>query len=332
MTTTQPDLAAAVDLARLAPSVHNTQPWRFRVDDDALMLSRDPGRRLEVLDPTGRQQVISCGAALHLARLALRLQGYDTEVMPFPPGADGDVLARLVPGSRHEVAAEDVVLADAARHRHMQREPFEERAVPREVVTGLRAAAAASGAWVRAVDDPDDLAALTVLLARADEEERKDPAYQEELASWTARPEGAGDGLTPAATPDVHGRASSLRLRDFSAGEETGDATLAAGTAGDPDDGPPPAERPLAVVLGTEQDTPSDWLRAGEALMALLLHAAVQGVQAQPLGQVVDREWSRARLGAALGVVGHPQMALRLGYARPGPESPRRPVSDIIES
>ena len=52
--------------------------------------------------------------------------------------------------------------------------------------------------------------------------------------------------------------------------------------------------------------------------MALLLRAAVAGVQAQPLGQVVDREWSRARLGAALGVVGHPQMVLRVGYAKPG--------------
>jgi hypothetical protein len=46
--------------------------------------------------------------------------------------------------------------------------------------------------------------------------------------------------------------------------------------------------------------------------MALLLHATVEAVQAQPLGQVVDREWSRARLGAALGVVGHPQMVLRV--------------------
>jgi hypothetical protein len=195
------------------------------------------------------------------------------------------------------------------------------------VLAELRAVTAEFGTWVRIIDDPDDLAALTVLLARADDDEREDPAYQAELASWTARPEDARDGLPAAATPDVQHRASSLRLRDFRGGEEA-----ASGTARGPVGGPPAAERPLALVLGTEQDTATDWLGAGEALMALLLHATVEGVQAQPLGQVVDREWSRARLGAALGVVGHPQMVLRVGYAKPGPESPRRPLEQIVDS
>jgi nitroreductase len=331
MTTTQPDLAAAVDLARLAPSVHNTQPWRFQVDGDALTLSRDPGRRLEALDPSGRQQVISCGAALYLARLALREQGFDSEVVMLPP-VGADVLARLVPMSRHEVTAEDVVLAGAARRRHTQRGQFEDRIVPREVLMELRVVAAEFGAWVRVVDDPDDLVALTVLLAWADDDEHEDPAYQAELANWTARPEDARDGLPAAATPDVHDRASNLRLRDFGSGSGGGggDETTrgpARGPAGDP----PAVERPLALVLGTGQDTAADWLWAGEALMALLLRATVEGVQAQPLGQVVDREWSRARLGAALGVVGHPQMALRVGYAKPGPDTPRRPLDQIID-
>ncbi|HEX7189862.1 MAG TPA: nitroreductase family protein [Actinomycetes bacterium] len=323
MTTVHLDLAAAVELARLAPSVHNTQPWRFRPDGVALTLSRDPDRRLKALDPSGRQQVISCGAALHLARLGLRLQGADTEMVPFPTPSEPDVLARLVPVPSHTVSAEDVVLADAARHRHTQRGPFEPRVVPHDVVAEIRAAAHERGTWVRVVDDPDDLAALTVLLARADEDELADPAYQEELARWTARPESTRDGVPASATPDVHGRATNLRPRDFSGGRET-----TAGTAANP----LAVERPLALVLGTEQDTPTDWLRAGEALMALLLRAAVEGIQAQPLGQVVDREWSRARLGAALGVVGHPQMVLRLGYAKPGPESPRRSLDDIIDS
>ena len=327
MTTKQPDLAAAVDLARLAPSVHNTQPWRFRVDGDALTLRCDHGRRLEALDPSGRQQVLSCGAALYLAQLALREQGFISEVETFPQPLHADVLARLVPVSRHEVLAEDVVLAGAARRRHTQRGAFEERAVPRELLAELRVVTAEFGTWIRVVDDPDDLVALTVLLARADDDEREDEAYQAELADWTARPEGALDGLPAAATPDVHGRASNLRLRDFHGGEEATSWT-ARYPAGDP----PAVERPLALVLGTEQDTATDWLRAGEALMALLLHATVEGVQAQPLGQVVDREWSRARLGAALGVLGHPQIVLRVGYANPGPESPRRPLDQIVDS
>ncbi len=323
MTTTLLDLTAVVDLARLAPSVHNTQPWRFRVDGDVLSLSRDtdPERRLDVLDPAGRQQVISCGAALHLARLALRLQGMDAEVVRLPPLAEPGLLAHLVPVPGHPVSSQDVVLAEAARHRHTQRGRFEDRTLPPEVVAEIRAAGAEQGAWVRVVDSPDDLATLTVLLARADDAEREEPGYQEELARWTSRPPGAHDGVPQEATPDVRERASSLRVRDF-----TGSAPASSAAADRP-----PAERPLAVVVGTEQDTPDDWLRAGEALMAVLLRAAVEGVQAQPLGQVVDRESTRARLGAQLGVVGHTQLVLRMGYARPGPGAPRRPVDDVLD-
>ncbi len=327
MTTTQLDLVAAVDLARLAPSVHNTQPWRFRVDGDTLTLSRDPARQLEVLDPTGRQQVISCGTALHLARLALRLQGFDAGVVPLPQTGDPDVLATLVPVPGHRVVDADVALAAAARRRHTQRGPFEDRALPPDVVAEIRAAAAEQGAWVRVVSEPDDLAFLTVLLARADEDEREDPAYSQELALWTMRPEGARDGLPASATPAVHDRASNLALRRFDGPPADAAPSPARGTAA-----PQPAERPLAIVIGTVLDGTADWLRAGEALMALLLRATVEGVQAQPLGQVVDREWSRARLGAALGVVGHPQMVLRLGYGRPGADTPRRGTAEVLDT
>jgi len=324
MTTTTCDLTAAVELARLAPSVHNTQPWRFRVEDGTLAISRDTERQLTALDPRGRQQVLICGAALHLARLALRLQGFDSDVERFPTPADGEVLARVVPVRGHPVTSEDVVLAEVARQRHTQRAPFDPRPVPADVVSELRAAAVERGVWVRVVDAPADRAALAVLLTRAEEAERDDPAYREELARWTDRPAGARDGLPPEAVPDVHERASTLRLRDFGSDDPEQPAT---GSAAEP----PAAEHPLALVLGTELDGPADWLRSGEALMALLLRAAVEGVQAQPLGQVVDRDWTRARLGSELGVVGHPQMVLRLGYGRPGPDTPRRRTADLLD-
>ena len=322
MTTTTCDLTAAIELARLAPSVHNTQPWRFRVDDGTLTLSRDPERRLEVLDPSGRQQVLSCGAALHLSRLALRLQGFASEVVELPALADANVLARVVPVPGHAVSSEDVVLARAARDRHTQRAAFDPRAVPADVVAELRVAAAGQGAWLRVVDGVDDLVALTVLLARAEEAERDDPSYREELARWTRRGTGSHDGLPQQATPDVRDRASNLRLRDFDASEDDGVRMV---------DERPQVERPLAVVLGTALDGRIDWLHAGAALMAVLLRATVEGVQAQPLGQVVDRDWTRARLGAELGVVGHPQMVLRLGYGRPGQDTPRRDVTEIVD-
>jgi hypothetical protein len=324
MTTMTCDLTAAVELARLAPSVHNTQPWSFHVDGDALVLSRDTERPLPALDPTGRQQVLSCGAALHLARLALRLQGFASTVTLLPALSGAGVLARVAPVAGHRVTSEEVALAEVARTRHTQRGPFDPGVLPADVVGAIRSAGEEQGVWVRVVDQPDDLAALTVLLAHADEQEREDATYQAELAGWTDRPPGATVGMPSAATPNVQRRASNLRLRDFG----VSDSGATSSTTGDT---PPQVERPLAVVLGTEQDTVADWLRAGEALMAVLLRAALDGVQAQPLGQVIDHEWTRARLGAELGVVGHPQMVLRMGYGRPGPDTPRRRVAEVLD-
>jgi nitroreductase len=329
MTTTQPDFTSAVELARLAPSIHNTQPWHFRVEGDTLVLSRDPQRRLASVDPTGRQQVISCGAALHLAAVDLRMQGFDAHVEePARPRRDND-LAVLRPVAGHVVSTRDVTEWRAARARHTQRERFADRAVEPAIVAQLRAAAEAQGAWVRVVGD-EDLPSLAVLLSRADEFERDDPAYRAELAQWTQRPAGSPDGLPAEATPDTTGRGSTVRLREFvlaDAADTSNDTKAVAVAVADP----PPAEHPLTIVLGTESDGVAAWLRAGGALMALWLRATVDGVQGSLLGQVVDLDWSRTRLGAVLGVVGHPQLVLRLGYGHTGPDTPRRPVSEVLD-
>ena len=53
----------ALSLATRAPSVHNTQPWRFRVEQPAFELYSDPRRWIR-LDPKSREMLISCGADL----------------------------------------------------------------------------------------------------------------------------------------------------------------------------------------------------------------------------------------------------------------------------
>jgi hypothetical protein len=68
--------------------VHNTQPWWFSADSAGLSLYADSARQLAVADPDGRQLLISCGAALFTARLALREAGCipEAQIMPDPAG------------------------------------------------------------------------------------------------------------------------------------------------------------------------------------------------------------------------------------------------------
>jgi hypothetical protein len=321
MTSPAPDFAAVVELARHAPSVHNTQPWSFHADGAVLSVTGDDTRRLRVLDPDARQQTISCGAALYLARLGLRLQGFDA-VLEVPRSGDGRPMAKVRAVQGSATSSEEVALERAARSRHMQRAPFDPRPVEPDVIEAMRAAAQGEGAWVRFLVTSAEQVPVAVLLSHADDFETADEAYREELAAWTSRPDESRDGITAeAADLGAPVRGTDLRQRDFATGEPA---------PGVPDDGPPPVEHPLVAVLGTAGDAPSDWLVAGQALCALLLQAEVSGVQASPLGQVLDQPWTRRRLAGELGLVGHPQMVLRLGHAVPGPATPRRPVEDLL--
>src|SRR5689334_20850893 len=85
--------AAALEVAIRAPSIHNTQPWAWRLDPAGLVLLADRKRQLAVADPDGHSLLVSCGAALHLTEVALRAQGWQVETTLLPDPADPNALA-----------------------------------------------------------------------------------------------------------------------------------------------------------------------------------------------------------------------------------------------
>ncbi len=199
-------LQEAVAAATRAPSVHNTQPWRFRIGDGRIECYADFTRQLAVLDPTRRQLYVSCGAALHHLTVALRAAGYDSEVQlaadddnPRPAGEAGPVATVVVtPGA--PATAADVALAAAINERHTQREPFADRKVEHRTLAGLRQAAEAEAAWLAILDNREDQITLAVLLSHADQAELSNPDYQRELQNWR-RSEPSTDGIPTSALP-----------------------------------------------------------------------------------------------------------------------------------
>jgi nitroreductase len=315
-----------VEQAARAPSIHNTQPWRFVAHDDVLELWTDPSRGLAVLDPSGRARHLSCGAALLHARVAAAGVGLAATVRLLPDAGEPDHLADL-DLVQAEPSPEDRELVGAIAARRTTRAPFSEEQVPGDVVSALRHAAELEGCWLRIVDDRADAAGVAVLLARADDLQAADPAYRDELRRWTGKTEEDTEGVPDSAVPSrpPSSRGSNYRLRDFVADREDEPAT-------DRSDEPPPVERPLIAVLGTRDDDVESWLAAGQGVGRLLLAATARGVTASPMTQPLEVPETRQRLVSQLGVVGHPQMILRLGYAAeaPPPVTPRRPVEDIL--
>ena len=325
--------AQIVAAATRAPSIHNTQPWRFVAAPDRLDVHLDTERALPVLDPTGRQQIISCGSAIEFAVVALGAAGFATDVDLLTDDADPDHLATVRVLGTSEASDEDRALAAAIDRRHTVRAAFQPRAVPVELVDRLQREAATFGTWFKPITRSEEEVATVFLISRAEEMEQSDPAYVAELERWMRTDPAAVDGVPVDAVPagDPHARPSNWLIRDFVVGQREEQSIFRA--AEDVDAPPPDVERPTVVLMGTEGDDRYAWLLAGRALGRVLLQATAAGVAASPLTQALDWPATRSRMQSRLSLVGHPQMLLRMGYP---PEttgqavSGRRPVADVL--
>ncbi len=313
------DARVVVEAATRAPSVLNTQPWRWAVQQDAstgtvFELSADSARVLRVTDPLGRFLVISCGAGLFNARLALRTLGYEPLVRLSPDPHEPRLLARVTASPGKPPSQEERWLFAAIPERHTNRGPFHQRAMGSGLVHRVVDAAAAEGA-VLTVLDP---AAARRVLEIADEaalEIARDGRRHDELSSWV-HPRPAPDGIPAQALGPPVG-AGSHAVREFPITTEAEPATY--------------ETEPTIAVLSTYGDSRTDWMRAGQALERVLLEATLDGVQASFRNEPLEMLSHRWRVRDATTGFGHPQMVMRLGYGDPMFSSPRRPVDEVLE-
>lgn len=182
---TPAQLLAVLKYAVLAPSSHNTQPWLFRVTAEALELFADRTRALSAVDPRDRELVMSCGAALFHARIALRHFGFRDDVELFPDPADRDFLARVRPGGPYDPSDEERALFDAIPRRHTYRFAFESRPIPQQVAAELQEAASEEGAWLRILEGERARSTVASLIMQGDRIQMADRKIRRELAAWT---------------------------------------------------------------------------------------------------------------------------------------------------
>jgi hypothetical protein len=314
-----------VRVAARAPSLHNTQPWRFKVRPDAIELYADYSRQLSI-DPIGRELLISCGAALFGLRLAVRSLGRTPEVELFGEPARQPaekarlrLLARVRLGAPAAMTAAERKLLEAVPHRHTHRGPFDPDPLPAGLLTGLQQDATTEGATLAVIDLDQAGRKVAAILTTATRDQDLDPVSRAEILRWTRDASSpARDGVPAHAFPAQPDRSpGQLPQRDFDLGRGLG--LLAAG-------GPPAA---VTAVLVTAGDAEEDWLQAGQALNRLLLHAASQWVFARLQTQPLQAGTIRALIGSRLALPGVPQMLLEFGVARIAPATGRRPAADL---
>lgn len=319
MTEAARQFEAAARMSLLAPSVFNTQPWRWRIVGDVMELHAELDRRLRSIDPDGRLLLLSCGAALGHARTALAAAGRATTVDRLPYPEHPDLLARIHLGAPIPADPEAQMMAGAITRRRTDRRAFGRQEVPDAIITRLRRFVESEGAYLHLVR-PDQLPALAVATDRAAGVETDDPAYRAELEQWSGRPAWTGDGVPPSTAVAQSPR--RVPVRDFSPVAHPGL------TAGDGDD-----QGASYVVLFGPSDEPVDVLRGGEALSALLLKATAAGLVTAPLSDAVEVTWTRQLMRELLAGTGEPYVTVRLGYPQqtePLPPVPRRDPAEVI--
>jgi hypothetical protein len=313
-------VASLLTAASRAPSLHNSQPWRFHVRPQVIELWADPERRLPAADPTGREQRLACGAALFNLRLALHGLGIRPLVTLHADGERPELLASVRFGGRRPPTPVQRQLLAAVPRRRTNRLPFTDDPVTSGERAVLHKAAMEEGAWLHMVEDQRERSTLARLIAEAHALQRADPAYQAEVARWTAVAEGRDDGVP--ARMGEHRPAAHERwvVRDFTGGQ--GEPNTSAGITFE--------REPAIAVLTSYGFGPHADVTAGQAMQRVLLTATVEGLTTSFLSQLIEVERAREELRRLIGGPRGPQVVLRIGRGWPVPATPRRSVDDLL--
>ncbi|NUK23147.1 nitroreductase family protein [Streptomyces lunaelactis] len=317
-------VAALIEDAATAPSMHNAQPWKFRYlrDSGSLQVRADVEHAIPKADPANRALHLGCGAALFNLRVAAAHAGREPVTTLLPDPADPWLLAEV--GLSRLTRPDDdlAVLHPAIRRRHTSRFPFTDEEIPTEILDELRSAAILEGVRLY-VPEEWHVQSVLNLIHDAEGREALDPSKVEETSRWT----GTGAEDDAARTEGIPAYAFGPRQRDVTAPvRDFAGRRLIPGR-----DSATFETRPRIALLGTATDRPTDWLRAGQAMERVLLQATLDGLVTSLTSHALEWPELRWAVRDPESAMAHVQMVIRLGYGPAGPATPRRPVSDVLD-
>lgn len=314
-------LRRAVGLACRAPSVHNSQPWRWVVGDGVAHLYLDRRRMVPGTDRSGRQALVSCGAVLDHFRVAMLAAGWRSLVERFPSPGEPDRLASIEFHRVDHITRAQRDQAQAILQRRTDRLPLGQPTYWNFFEPTLHALVAEHPVRLDVLSDD-----VRPLLAKASHLSgllrRDDTSYLAELDWWTS-PFALTEGVPPSAL------ASETEHRRVDVGREfpaRGHGNRRPEVS---------ADWSKILVVSSQQDTREGALRCGEALSTVLLECTVAFLATCTLTHLIELDESRELVRSLLGEQSHPQLLIRAGIAPrmetlPAP-TPRRPLDDVLE-
>lgn len=316
----QPEMLDFIRYATLAANGHNTQPWRFRVAENAIEVLPDFSRRTPIVDPDDHHLFASLGCAAENLALAAEARSRRATIR-FQPAHDGSVVVAL---ERGPSASTD--LFDAIPRRQSTRAEFDGRPVSVADLNALKAASAVQGVDVALIVDRTQIDRVRDLVVAGNSAQMGDPAFLRELKDWLRfsprQAMRAGDGLfaassgNPVLPPWLGSPLFDWVFRADAENEKY--AKQLRSSAG-------------VAVFVAARDDPEHWMLAGRACQRFALQAAALGLKNSFINQPAEVVALRPELATLVGLPGRrPDIVMRLGYGPTLPYSPRRRVSTVL--
>lgn len=306
--------------ATLAPSGHNTQCWRFRLDNRSIAIIPDLSRRTPVVDPDDHHLFVSLGCATENLVLAARAFGFMANA-EFSPASGGVITVDLQPS-----AAKESPLFKAIPHRQCTRADFDGKPLTPEELRLLEAAGTGNGVSVILVTGSEAMEKIIEYVVESNTRQIKNPAFVNELESWIRFSDGeairSGDGLAARTTgnPPAPRWLGRLLFRTFFRAKPENEKYVrqirsSAGIA----------------VFASNVDDKNHWVEAGRCYERFALQATALGIRNAFVNQPVEEARLRPEFAKALGLGDRrPDLVVRFGRGKEMPRSLRRPVESVL--
>ncbi len=329
----------ALCYAILAPSPHNTQPWKLKLDgENGILVFIDPKRTLPMCDPTARQAYMGSGAFLEVLSIAATALGRRADITLFPHGQDAIEKTGVSPVARVELGkpadSSDDLFAQVPL-RTTNRRPYKNEAPSLAEIARFATLFQGGGCQLAIITDRVRLDAAAVILTRAMRIEtflartyRETMQYfrfnDEEVLKYRDgfNYENMGiTGLGKQVLELTSGRKSS-NGGFFKNSTVASFRKMAENTAA------------LGLISSTENDRAAQ-VAVGCRYARLQLTATGMGISLQPMTQVTEEYPEMAGAGQEFrqmfsNVSGHLQLVVRMGRAAPLPHSARRRLEDML--
>jgi hypothetical protein len=307
-----------VRYATLAANGHNTQPWKFAIAGQTIDIRPDYTRRLPVVDPVDRELWISLGCALENLLVAARAAGFAPQVI-YPDATD------LIRVSLAADTPQRGPLFDAIRLRQNTRSEFDGQPVEPALLEQIQALPLEPGVAARFAVTSAERETVLEYVTQGNSNQYADQAFVNELIHWLRFNQREAvqslDGLYTrcSGNPEVPRWLGQI----FVGGTKPEQQAEV--------DAKKLRSSPVAVVIATDGDSRTAWVRAGQVYERLALTLTSHGLKSAFLNQPIERAEIRGQFQTALGLAGSlPQLLVRFGRAAAMPRSLRRPVEAVL--